>query len=75
MIETSYQDGVAVVAMRHGKVNALDTALCQALLGALDHAAADGAQAVVLTGTGTVFSAGAIRNRPRIICRHSLPTA
>ena len=38
--------------------NALDTALCQALSGALDHAAADGAQAVVLTGTGTVFSAG-----------------
>lgn len=58
MIETTYQDGVAVVTMRHGKVNALDTALCQALCGALDQAAADGAQAVVLTGTGTVFSAG-----------------
>ena len=58
MIDTTYQDGVAVLAMRHGKVNALDTALCQALCGALDHAAAGGAQAVVLTGTGTVFSAG-----------------
>jgi enoyl-CoA hydratase len=58
MIETTYQDGVAVVAMRHGKVNALDIALCQALCGALENAAADGAQAVVLTGTGTVFSAG-----------------
>lgn len=58
MIETTYQDGVAVVAMRHGKVNALDIALCQALRGALEKAAADGAQAVVLTGTGTVFSAG-----------------
>ena len=34
MIDTTYQDGVAVVAMRHGKVNALDTALCQALCSA-----------------------------------------
>jgi enoyl-CoA hydratase len=57
MIDTTYTDGVAVVTMRHGKVNALDIALCQALCEALDHAA-DGAQAVVLTGTGTVFSAG-----------------
>jgi enoyl-CoA hydratase len=57
MIETTYQDGVAVLTMRHGKVNALDTELCQALCGALDQAA-DRALAVVLTGTGTVFSAG-----------------
>ena len=57
MIETAYQDGVAVLTMRHGKVNALDTELCQALCGALDQAA-DRAQAVMLTGTGTVFSAG-----------------
>ena len=58
VIETTYQDGVAVLAMRHGKVNALDIVLCQALCDALDHAAGDGARAVVLTGTGTVFSAG-----------------
>lgn len=58
MIETIYQDGVVVLTMRHGKVNALDTELCQSLCVALDKAAADGAQAVVLTGTGTVFSAG-----------------
>jgi enoyl-CoA hydratase len=58
VIETTYDDGVAVVTMRHGKVNALDTVLCQALCGALDRAVADGVQAVVLTGTGTVFSAG-----------------
>jgi enoyl-CoA hydratase len=58
VIETIYQDGVAVVAMRHGKVNALDTELCQALCGALDQAVDDGVQAVMLTGTGTVFSAG-----------------
>jgi enoyl-CoA hydratase len=58
VIETTYQDGVAVLAMTHGKANALDTRLCQALCGALDDAAASGATAVVLTGQGTVFSAG-----------------
>jgi len=36
VIETAYQDGVAVLTMRHGKVNALDTPLCQALCAALD---------------------------------------
>ena len=58
MIESSTKDGVAVLAMRHGKANALDTELCQALCGALDEAAAEGAAAVVLTGAGPVFSAG-----------------
>jgi enoyl-CoA hydratase len=58
VIESTTKDGVAVLAMRHGKANALDTELCQALCGALDDVAAEGAAAVVLTGTGTVFSAG-----------------
>ena len=40
MIESTTKDGVAVLAMRHGKANALDTGLCQALCGALDEAAA-----------------------------------
>ncbi|TVZ00426.1 hypothetical protein EAS64_38020 [Trebonia kvetii] len=50
MIESTMKEGVAVLAMRHGKANALDIELCQALCGALDDAAADGAAAVVLTG-------------------------
>lgn len=58
MIESTMKDGVALLVMRHGKVNALDTELCQALCGALDDAAAGGAAAVVLTGDGPVFSAG-----------------
>ena len=58
MIESTTSDGVAVLTIRHGKANALDTELCQALCGALDAAAAAGAAAVVLTGAGTVFSAG-----------------
>jgi enoyl-CoA hydratase len=58
VIESTTKDGVAVLTMRHGKANALDTELCQALCGALDDAATEGAAAVLLTGTGTVFSAG-----------------
>ena len=58
MIESTTKDGVAVLTMRHGKANALDTELCQALCGALDDAVAGGAAAVVLTGAGPVFSAG-----------------
>ena len=57
MIESTTKDGVAVLTMRHGKANALDTELCQALCGALDDAA-DSVAAVVLTGAGSVFSAG-----------------
>ena len=58
MIESTTKDGVAVLAMRHGKANALDTELCQALCGALDAASPEGVVAVVLTGAGSVFSAG-----------------
>jgi len=58
VIESTTKDGVAVLAMRHGKANALDIELCQELCGALDDAAAGDAAAVVLTGAGTVFSAG-----------------
>lgn len=42
MIESTTKDGVAVLAMRHGKANALDIDLCQALCGALDDAVAGG---------------------------------
>jgi enoyl-CoA hydratase len=58
MIEVTRRDGVAVLAMRHGRANALDVELCRALGDALDTVAAGGARAVVLTGTGTIFSAG-----------------
>lgn len=49
---------VAVLSMRHGRANALDVELCGALVGALDQAERDGAAAVVLTGSGSMFSAG-----------------
>ena len=56
MIETSDENGVAVLRLAHGPVNALDLELLTALPRALDGVA--DAPAVVLTGAGRCFSAG-----------------
>ncbi|OLF12778.1 enoyl-CoA hydratase [Actinophytocola xinjiangensis] len=56
MIETTDQDGVAVLTLDHGPVNALDLELLTALPAALAEVA--DARAVVLTGRGRAFSAG-----------------
>lgn len=52
------RDGIAVLSMNRGKVNALDTELLQALSISLDEVEAGPAGAVVLTGDGSAFSAG-----------------
>jgi enoyl-CoA hydratase len=55
MIDVERSDGIAVVRLQHGKVNALDLQLAETLtatMGELSDAA------VVLTGHGSVFSAG-----------------
>jgi enoyl-CoA hydratase len=56
MIELERQDDVALLTLAHGKVNALDLELVRALGGALGEV--EEAGAVVLTGRGSVFSAG-----------------
>lgn len=56
MIETADHDGIAVLTMNHGSVNALDLELLSAVPEAL--AAVTDARAVVLTGSGRSFSAG-----------------
>ena len=56
MIHREDRDGIAVLRIEHGKANALDTELCNAIPEAFD--AARDARAVVLTGTGRFFSAG-----------------
>ncbi|MFJ6573954.1 enoyl-CoA hydratase/isomerase family protein [Streptomyces sp. NPDC091292] len=61
MLEFEEQQGVTVVRIRHGKVNALDVELLDALRGAMSDL--ESAPAVVLTGTGPVFSAGADLDR------------
>ena len=44
--------------MSYGKVNALDAAFCEALVKQIEKVAAGPARALVITGTGTAFSAG-----------------
>lgn len=58
MIHLHHEGPVAVLRMEHGKANALDTELLEGLTSALGEAVQGGAQAVVLTGTGSIFSAG-----------------
>ena len=57
MIERSRHDGVLTLRLAHGKASALDVELLDALLKELDGTAED-VRAVVLTGTGSIFSAG-----------------
>jgi enoyl-CoA hydratase len=56
MIERDVTDGIVTLRLAHGKASAMDVELLAALAAELD-AAAD-ASAVVLTGTGGIFSAG-----------------
>jgi enoyl-CoA hydratase len=56
VIELTEQGGVAVLRMAHGKANVMSLEFCEALTARL--AAASSARAVVLTGTGHIFSAG-----------------
>jgi enoyl-CoA hydratase len=59
MIDTQVSDGIAVVTMSHGKVNALDIAFCEGMAARFKELAASAeVKAVVLTGQGKAFSAG-----------------
>ncbi len=49
---------IAVIRLEHGKVNAMDLSLCQALTQQLALLAAHPCRAVVITGAGNSFSAG-----------------
>lgn len=59
MIETTFHDGVAILRIAHGPVNALDVELLAAIPDALDEAERSQAEAVIITGTDGAFSAGA----------------
>ena len=66
MIETSLEDGLLTVRLAHGKASALDLELCQALRNQLEAAAAaDDVRAIILTGQGSIFSAGV--DLPRLV--------
>ena len=55
-IERSESDGIVTLTLNHGKAAALDNELLEALQREL--AAAENARAVILTGSGSIFSAG-----------------
>src|SRR4051794_27587744 len=57
MIERTSDDGILTLRLAHGKASALDVELLDALLRELD-GAAEQARALLLTGTGSIFSAG-----------------
>jgi enoyl-CoA hydratase len=63
MISVEDHGNVAVVRLAHGKVSALDIELCRAIT--LIMRAHTDAAAIVLTGTGSVFSAGVDLRRIR----------
>jgi enoyl-CoA hydratase len=58
MIETTFDGEIAILRMAHGKANAQSAEFCEAVAEALDAQNTGPARAVVLTGTGSIFSAG-----------------
>jgi enoyl-CoA hydratase len=58
MIELTQRDNIAVLTLAHGKANALDIELCEALASRFEALRTSDAGAIVITGTGRMFSAG-----------------
>jgi enoyl-CoA hydratase len=58
MIERKDVDGIRILKLAHGKVSAMDIELGEALVGEMSQAAAAPATAVIITGSGSSFSAG-----------------
>lgn len=56
MIERTDSDGIVTLRLAHGKVSAMDLELCEELRRQLD--GSRDARALILTGTGSSFSAG-----------------
>jgi enoyl-CoA hydratase len=58
MIGVTQHGKITILTLAHGKANALDTEFCRALTGQFVKLQKSNAQAVVITGQGTMFSAG-----------------
>src|SRR5262245_63754943 len=58
MIDSKVLDGIAILTMTHGKVNALDIEFCDALAARFNDLRKPDTKAVVLTGQAKIFSAG-----------------
>jgi len=58
MFESSRHGEVTILRMAHGKANAMSLEFCAALTGRIDEFRGSSARALVLIGTGKIFSAG-----------------
>ncbi|MEW6450030.1 MAG: enoyl-CoA hydratase/isomerase family protein [Pseudomonadota bacterium] len=58
MIELTQQGDIAILKLVHGKANALDLELCEAIAAKFKEIETSSARAVVMTGQGHIFSAG-----------------
>lgn len=58
MIEREESNGIVTLRLAHGKASALDVELLEALQVEVEAVAESDARAIVLTGTGSIFSAG-----------------
>jgi enoyl-CoA hydratase len=58
VIELTQNGDIAILRMAHGRANVLDLELCEALAARLEEYRQSPAKALVLTGTGRIFSAG-----------------
>lgn len=58
MIETHEQNGIVTLQLAHGKASALDLELVEGLARAIAELSVSDARAVILTGSGSIFSAG-----------------
>lgn len=58
MIHRDDRDGIRILRLAHGKVSAIDIELGEAVLREMADAAAAPVKAVIITGTGSSFSAG-----------------
>jgi enoyl-CoA hydratase/carnithine racemase len=58
MIELGSQDGVAILRMADGKANAMSIDFCEAMAERFEEVRTSPARAVVITGSGKIFSAG-----------------
>ena len=66
MLEGDVNDGILTLRMAHGKASALDLELCGALQAEFEGAAgSDDIRSLILTGTGSIFSAGV--DLPRLV--------
>lgn len=65
MIQKELNDGILTIRMAHRKASALDAEFSEALAAALAEATTGEAKAVILTGSGSIFSAGV--DLPRLI--------